>query len=152
MMSKKNLERTVQKETKNLLEQGVSDGVFPCAAAGVSWGLGKERKVVIAYCGNATRYPEKRKLKKNNYFDLASLTKPLATTLATLCLIKNKKIELEENLSSLLDKKVKGEKGKITTKNLLNHSSGLPAHREYFTLLKNIPINKRALRMKSLFS
>ena len=42
----------------------------------------------------------KRKLKKNTCFDLASLTKPLATTMAILCLIKMRKIYVDEKLSS----------------------------------------------------
>jgi CubicO group peptidase (beta-lactamase class C family) len=129
----------LQKDIKKLLEKGVLEGVFPSAAAGISIGLGKEKKIIISHCGNATFYPEKRKLKKQDFFDLASLTKPLATTVAILCLIKEKKIDADEKLSSLLEKKIAGDKNQITTKHLLSHSSGLPAHREYFNTLKNIP-------------
>ena len=126
-----------------LLEKGVFEGVFPCAAAGVSLGVGKEKRKISTCFGNASLYPEKRKLKKNTYFDLASLTKPLATTMAILCLIKMKKIDMDEKLSSLLEKKIKGEKKDITIKQLLGHCSGFPAHREYFKILKDIPVNKR---------
>ena len=126
-----------------LLEKGVFEGVFPCAAAGVSLGVGKEKRKIITYFGNASLCPEKRKLKKNTYFDLASLTKPLATTMAILCLIKMKKIDIDEKLPSLLEKKIKGEKKNITINELLGHCSGFPAHREYFRILKDVPVNKR---------
>ncbi len=133
----------MSRDIKILLKKGVFEGVFPCAAAGVSLGVGKEKRKNITYFGNASLCPEKRKLKKNTYFDLASLTKPLATTMAILCLIKMKKIDMDEKLSSLIEKKIKGEKKDITIKQLLGHCSGFPAHREYFKILKDIPVNKR---------
>lgn len=128
----------VKKEVKKLLEKGVLEGVFPSAAVGIVSGAGKEKREIITYGGNATLYPEKRELQKNNFFDLASLTKPLATTLAMLSLINEKKISVDEKLSSLLEKKIKGKKNKITARNLLSHCSGLPAHREYFNILRDI--------------
>ena len=90
----------LKKEIKKLLKKGVLQGVFPSAAAGVIYGSGKGKEEVIVHYGHATLYPEKRKILKNNYFDLASLTKPLATTLAVLCLIKEKKIDIDEKLST----------------------------------------------------
>ena len=137
MMREKSPQAIVQKEIKKLLEKGVSEGVFPAAAAGIISGLGKNKKIIISHCGNAAFYPEKRKLYKNNFFDLASLTKPLATTMAILCLIKEKKIAIDESLPSLLEKKIEGKKCSISTQMLLSHCSGLPAHREYFNILKD---------------
>ena len=150
MKSKKNSERTVQRDIKKLLQKGVYEEVFPCAAAGISIGIGKEKRKIITFFGNASLYPEKRKLKKNTCFDLASLTKPLATTMAILCLIKMRKIDVDEKLSSLLEKKIKDEKKKITIKQLLGHCSGLPAHREYFQILKDIPVNERGAVVETL--
>jgi CubicO group peptidase (beta-lactamase class C family) len=143
MNSKKNIERKVKIDIKKHLEKGVSEGVFPCAATGISIGLGKNKRKIITYCGNKSQYPQKIKLKKSTCFDLASLTKPLATTMAILCLIKMKKVDVDEKLPSLLEKKIKDEKKKITIGQLLSHCSGFPAHREYFRILKNTPTNKR---------
>jgi CubicO group peptidase (beta-lactamase class C family) len=150
MKSKKNPERTVQKDINKLLQKGIYEEVFPCAAAGISIGIGKEKRKIITFSGNASLYPEKRKLKKNTYFDLASLTKPLATTMAILCLIKMRKIDVDEKLSSLLEIKIKDEKRKITIKQLLGHCSGFPAHREYFRILKDIPVNERGRVVETL--
>lgn len=143
MKTEKNKEITVEMDIKKLLQKGVFEEVFPCAAAGISFNDGPKKRKIIIYCGNASLYPQKRKLKKNTYFDLASLTKPLATTMATLCLIKLKKIDMDEKLPSLLEKKIKNEKKKITVRQLLGHCSGFPAHRDYFKILKDIPFNKR---------
>ncbi|MFC1844628.1 serine hydrolase, partial [Thermodesulfobacteriota bacterium] len=136
-------ERTVERDIKKLLQKGVFEEVFPCAAAGISLNVGKEKRKIITYCGNASLYPQKRKLKKNTYFDLASLTKPLATTMAILCLIKIKKIDMDEKLPSLLEKTINDEKKKITVRQLLGHCSGFPAHRDYFKIIKDIPFKKR---------
>ena len=133
----------LQKYIGKLLEKGVKEGIFPCAAAGIIYGYGKEKIQCICHYGNATLLPEKRRLKENNFFDLASLTKPLATTLAILCLIKEKKIDIDEKLPSLVEKKITGVKKKISLRNLLSHSSGLPAHREYFKILEEIPAEKK---------
>ena len=127
-----------QTEIKKLLEEGFLKGVFTAAAAGIYKGYGSAEKEIISFYGNAAMYPQKRILNKNDYFDLASLTKPLATTMAILCLMKEKKIDINEPLTSLMERKIKGEKKRITTRNLLGHSSGLPAHREYFKMLENI--------------
>jgi len=132
-----------QCEIKKLLEEGVMAGIFPAAAAGISYGCGSEKKEVVSFYGNATLYPKKRTIQKNNFFDLASLTKPLATSMAVLCLIKEKKIDIEEPLTSLLERKIPGEKKRITTKNLLSHSSGLPAHREYYHILNGIALKDK---------
>lgn len=139
MFSEKPPLKTLQTDIKKLLEKGVDEEIFPCAAAGISWGLGKNRREIITYFGNASLYPEERKLHKNNFFDIASLTKPLATTMAILCLIKEKKIGIDDTLPSLVEKKIPGEKSLITLKHLLSHSSGLPAHRDYYYILKNLP-------------
>jgi CubicO group peptidase (beta-lactamase class C family) len=128
---------------KKLLIGGVEKGVFPGAAAGVFYRNNKRKKKVISYYGNASLVPRKKLLKKNKIFDLASLTKPLATTLAILCLLKNKKIKMEETLPSLLQKNVAGEKSKITLRHLLSHSSGLPAHREYYKKLRKMEFKER---------
>jgi len=150
MISKKNFKIKAKSEIKKVLERGVFEKVFPCAATGISVGVGKNKRKTIVHCGNKSLYPEKRKLKKETYFDLASLTKPLATTMAVLCLIKMKKIDVDEKLPSLLETKIKDEKKEITIKQLLGHSSGLPAHREYFRILKDTPANKKKVAIDTL--
>jgi len=150
MNSGKIPEITFKKYIKKLLEKGVFEGVFPCAASGILYGLEKERKKIITYCGNAVLFPEKRKVKKKDYFDLASLTKPFATTMAILCLVKMKKIGLDEKLSSLVEKKIKDERKEITIRQLLSHSAGFPAHREYFNILRYLPRKKKSDHLETL--
>lgn len=72
------------------------------------------------------------------YFDTASLTKPLLTVLSILALINDGKIYFNEKLQSLLPFPIPEEKKNITLKQLLNHTSGLPAHKKYYEkIVKN---------------
>jgi CubicO group peptidase (beta-lactamase class C family) len=143
-MNKKNTPPELSEEyVKKLLKKGVEDGVFPGAAAGIFFRKKEKKKKVIACYGNAVLIPKKRALEKGSIFDLASLTKPLATTLAILCLLNEKKISLDDSLSSLLQRNVMGEKEKITLRQILHHTSGLPAHREYFKKLQELPHKER---------
>ena len=49
--------------------------------------------------GYTTKTKPKNKVNKNTYFDLASLTKPLVTTLSIAVLIEKDKIGLQDNLA-----------------------------------------------------
>ncbi len=75
-------------------------------------------------------------------FDLASLTKPLATSLSLLTLIEEKKIKIEENIDTFLKVRVPEHK-KIKIFHLLTHSSGLPAHRLFYKKLLSVSSDKR---------
>jgi beta-glucosidase-like glycosyl hydrolase/CubicO group peptidase (beta-lactamase class C family) len=59
-------------------------------------------------------------------YDLASVTKVVATTLAAMKLFEEKKLDLDESLSFYLPG-VKGKLGKVKIIQLLQHNSGLPA-------------------------
>lgn len=127
----------------NFFEKALLEGVFPGAVVGVSLGSGSSRKKIILPCGHSSLYPNKETTEINTVFDLASLTKPLATSLATLALIKEKKISLKDNLPDLLEKEVPADKERITLRHLLSHCSGLPDYRPYYEQLKDIPLAER---------
>lgn len=82
-------------------------------------------------------------------FDLASLTKPLVTTMAILSLLDKGKIHLEDSLS-LFFKDIGPAHKDIQVVHLLNHSSGLPAHKPYFKELLLIPEEKRRDHLRTL--
>ena len=124
-----------ERDIKKLLEKGIQEGVFPGGAAGISWREENENREIISVSGHAMLYPLKRTLKKNDFFDLASLTKPLATTMAILSLVRDNKIDINDKLSQIFEKNIRKETGKIRIKNLLSHSSGLPVHRDYFKVV-----------------
>ena len=85
-------------------------------------------------------------------FDIASLTKPLATTLAIMHMVQSGTIQLDQKLSTIFSEKIASDKAEITILQLLCHQSGLPAHRPYFERLSNEPQHKRSdLILKMIF-
>jgi CubicO group peptidase (beta-lactamase class C family) len=82
-------------------------------------------------------------------FDLASLTKPLVTTMAILSLLDKGKIHLEDYLSGYF-KEVGPALKDIQIAHLLSHSSGLPAHQPYFRKLLHMPQEKRTDHARAL--
>jgi CubicO group peptidase (beta-lactamase class C family) len=81
--------------------------------------------------------PEPLPATTETVFDLASLTKPLATALAAGLLLAEGKISLEAPLAEFLP--APPDKEGISLRQLLSHSSGLPAWRPYFHRLMSAP-------------
>jgi len=92
----------------------------------------------------------KRKMTTDTLFDLASLTKPLATTLAVMRLIEKGRLDLEQNLETVLPQFKKTGKREIKIKHLLRHNSGLPDYRPFYIELGRLPFDIRKNKLKSL--
>ncbi len=128
------------------MEKALSDGIFPGA------------QILAARAGNiffrraygiADMYAN-RKVTLETVFDLASLTKPLATTLAVMLLVQAEKLFIDQALCTVLPEFSATDKADIRISQLLYHTSGLPDYRPYYRALKNLPIDRRkdALRQK----
>jgi CubicO group peptidase (beta-lactamase class C family) len=75
--------------------------------------------------GLAVMRPERIPMTRETIFDLASLTKPLATTTATLLLVNEGAIGLDDPVSKVLPVFSERDKDGVTIRHLLTHSSGL---------------------------
>ena len=82
-------------EIDHTMKEAVEEGVFPGAVLLV--GVGQEIVLHQAY-GQAARLPQPRPMQLETVFDLASLTKPLATTLAAMDLIAQSRLHLDDPL------------------------------------------------------
>jgi len=120
-----------------LLARGVTEGVFPGAVLAV-WHEGKS---LIEAFGWRTYLPRPIRTGVDVLYDLASLTKPLATALCLMRLVAEDRIRLEDPLSSLLETPPWLKEAKVF--HLLSHSAGLPAHRPYFARLITYPPEQR---------
>jgi CubicO group peptidase (beta-lactamase class C family) len=63
----------------------------------------------------------------NTVFDIASITKPVATAALILLLQEQGMLDLEEPVAEFLPAFGSGDKSRITLRHLLTHTSGLPA-------------------------
>jgi CubicO group peptidase (beta-lactamase class C family) len=119
---------------ENAFHEAIGQGVFPGAVVLV----GKEDEVVYENAfGFRSLVPEKRPLQVSTIFDLASLTKPLATTLAIMLLICEKKVRLDDQVTRFIPTFGVHGKSLTTLRHLLNHSSGLPAWKPYYEQITN---------------
>jgi len=134
----------INKKLNYLIEESLKNNVFTGCCIGFFFKKENIYSTVFNSYGYTDTDNVKTKVSEKTYFDLASLTKPLVTTLVLLSLVAENKIGLDDNLGFLLGKKISGVKSKITINNLLNHSSGLPPYKPYFEklLLKQLSIRK----------
>ncbi|MBU0729858.1 MAG: beta-lactamase family protein [Proteobacteria bacterium] len=116
--------------------------IFPGATVGISARDKEKRQLFLGNFGKMGTGKKYTLVSPGTIYDLASLTKPLVTTLSLLSLLSEQKISLDQGLGSCFDG-VKKEKKEITIRHLLNHSSGLPDHRPYFKELVKIKEQER---------
>ena len=112
----------------NSIEQAIIEGIFPGAVLLCA----KNEKIIFHESFGMADVFEKRQMGKDYIFDLASLTKPLATALALSKLIENKQVFLNQKIESIIGEFKDTDKADITIDMLLRHTSGFPAYREYF--------------------
>jgi CubicO group peptidase (beta-lactamase class C family) len=126
--------------------EAIAQGVFPGAVVIVS----KDDEVVYERAlGHRSLVPEKTPLELNTIFDLASLTKPLATTVAVMLLVRERKIRIDDQVTRFIPTFGVYGKSVTTFRQLLNHSSGLPAWKPYY---EEIVKNEKAGRINFVAS
>lgn len=131
-----------------IFTEEIRQRTFPGAAMGVVWGCPEKRKRVIQAYGYTT-HSQENKVDEETVYDLASLTKPLATTLAVLVLLKEKRIHLSDRVSAIFPQ-AGTSLHDITIKDILCHSAGFPAHRPYYLDLAGLAEEKRKEALFSL--
>ena len=114
---------------ENATEEAVKQGVFPGAVLLIGRG---EDVIYERAFGWRSLLPDRTPMRSSTIFDLASLTKPLATTLAVMLLVNDNKVQLDDQVSQFVPtfRPVVNTRTKI--RHLLNHTSGLPAWKPYY--------------------
>lgn len=114
-----------------LMRQGVSQRVFPSASAAVTH---KGKLVCLSACGHFDYDEGSPGVTSASIFDLASLTKVVATTSMAMLLYEHGFLDLDLPVLSLVPefKADDHRREQITIRMLLAHSSGLPAHEKLY--------------------
>jgi CubicO group peptidase (beta-lactamase class C family) len=84
--------------------------------------------------GNAVVAPQEIRATLETVYDLASLTKPLMTGLLCAVEVGRGYLNIDDPVSRYLDEFNRSDKLEITVKQLLTHSSGLPAWRPLYVI------------------
>lgn len=123
-------ERSLSPELDACLENAVEAGaVTPGAVLLVS--VGGEVLHQRAY-GLSHRFPQPRPMTLSTLFDVASLTKIMATTSSAMVLIESGKLSLEDLVCQYVPEFRGQGREKVTLSDLLIHGSGLPAWRAFY--------------------
>lgn len=117
-----------------IAEEAIAGGAFPGCAFGV---LADGTTILQDARGKFTYDESSPSVTAGTVFDLASVSKVVATTAIAMLLYQRGRLDLDARLGALLPEFVAGRDPddrahKVTVRHLLAHSSGLPSYIEFF--------------------
>ncbi len=112
------------------IREAIAERAFPGAVLAV--GVGGDVLKLTAY-GRHTYASDSPRVTERSRFDLASLTKPLATTLAAMRLWEQGRLDLDAPVEHYLPAFRGPGKAAVTVRHLLTHSAGLRAFHPFHT-------------------
>lgn len=123
-------------DISNLLEEHIKAGDFPSAV----YLIAQDSEVIFSDAfGHSAVEPYRIANKFDTIYDLASLTKPLITGMLCARRIELGELTLDSSVSHYLPEFDRTDKQMITIRELLTHSSGLPAWRPLYLLAEDEP-------------
>lgn len=118
-------------ESVKLIENGIGSAV-PCAAVAIGVG---HKVFVREFFGYRQVQPTMLPITEDTLFDIASLSKLVATTMVTLKFIENGKLKLNDRIGLFIANTRNFEDCEI--RHLLTHTSGITAGLPLFEMLNN---------------
>jgi CubicO group peptidase (beta-lactamase class C family) len=114
-----------------VLRQGIEQRAFPGAACGV---VHRGKLVACHALGRFTYDPGSPQILPGTIFDLASLTKAVATATMAMVLYQRGLLDLDAPLAGVVPEFLRHDprRAEVTLRMLLDHSSGLPAYLRLF--------------------
>jgi uncharacterized protein YbbC (DUF1343 family)/CubicO group peptidase (beta-lactamase class C family) len=108
------------------IDEIVAEGLAEKRMPGCVVCIGRQGKIVLlkAY-GNKQLQPSELRMTADTVFDMASITKPVATATSIMLLIERGQLKLNQRVSSIIPEFAASEKDEITIFDLLTHQSGL---------------------------
>jgi CubicO group peptidase (beta-lactamase class C family) len=127
---RKALGRAIADSLRLVLTAAVADRAFPGAYAIV----GDSRGVIAKVGVGRLDWGKSAKPDDKSVWDLASLTKVIATTSALAQLVESGRVALDQPVARYLPEWTGSGRELVTVRQLLTHSSGLPSFKPYDTL------------------
>jgi CubicO group peptidase (beta-lactamase class C family) len=109
-------------EVLSVLQESVQERIFPGAVAAL---ISSTDEVYIPF-GAQTYDPSARPMMDDSVFDVASLTKIVATAPAIMQLVQQNQLSLTDPASKFFPELQRGPKSQITIGHLLAHTAGFP--------------------------
>lgn len=115
-----------------IMHEAIADSVFPGGVVAVM----KKGALVWQQAYGYHDYSKTRPVRVNDVYDLASITKIMATTSAVMILSERSQLTLDDPVAWYIEEFDTDEKREITIRHFLLHTSGLPAYRIYVDQLR----------------
>ena len=131
-----------------MMQEAIEDGIFPGAVLLVA----QKDQILFHRAWGVTDFSTQQAIQTDTVFDLASLTKPLATALAVMMLIQAKRLSLATPMANFFPETRGTDKADLTVMQLLSHRSGWPAWKPYYEDLRQIPDVDRRERLTQLLT
>jgi CubicO group peptidase (beta-lactamase class C family) len=111
-------------EIDAVVAEGIASGNMPgCVVLAARQG----KIVLLKGYGERSVEPQRTAMTTDTVFDLASLTKPIATATSVMLLVERGRVKLDEPVATYLPEFAANGKGEITVRQLLTHQGGLIA-------------------------
>jgi CubicO group peptidase (beta-lactamase class C family) len=133
-------------ETDRVLDTALAASVFTAATAEV----GNTQGRLWQYSRGRLALGDDTPVAVDTIFDLASLTKVLATTTLILALESRRKLDLDTRVASLCATWKTDDRRDVTVRDLLEHASGLPGHRPYYLSIAGRSAYEAAIAVEPL--
>jgi len=131
----------------------VADAVARQGVPGAVLLVGRRGAVALRKVyGHAVLRPAPVPMTVNTIFDLASLTKPVATATSVMQLVEQGRVELDAPVARYLPpfERAGGDRARITVRHLLTHAGGLPAGGGYAGKTRTLRTRSRPRRGASV--
>ena len=116
-------------DVSNILIHAAASRTFPAAVIEVGRAARPEWRQAV---GTLTYDPASLPTREDTIFDLASLTKVLATTPLVMRLVERGGLGLDDPVARYLQTWRGSDREAVTIRDLLSHSSGLPAYQPFY--------------------
>ena len=132
----------IRNSLDKIVSENIKNNVFSACSVGIFEEKESSFNTVIYHYGQSGTDVTSEPVDNRTVYDLASLTKPLVTSLSVLSLVEKGKLNLHDPIGKYIE--LAGDLGKrIQIIHLLEHTSGIPAHREYYKKYINLPEQQR---------
>ncbi|MDR9366932.1 MAG: glycoside hydrolase family 3 N-terminal domain-containing protein [Balneolaceae bacterium] len=119
-------------QVDKIMQSAINDSVFPGGVVGVM----RNGALVWQQAYGYHDYSKTKAVQTNGIYDMASITKIMATTTSMMKLVDEGKVSLDDPISKYIPEFNEGLKKEITIRHFLLHTSGLPAFRIYVDELR----------------
>jgi CubicO group peptidase (beta-lactamase class C family) len=121
--------RTPFPAVRPILERAIASRIFPGAVVEVGRTNGP---IATIAAGTQTYAARSTRVEPNTIYDLASLTKVIATTALMIGEIDTGRMRLNDRVRQWVAAWTGEDRQAVTLQDLLEHASGLPGHRPYY--------------------